>query len=870
MTSDLAFFDQPHHQALELLSARALARGDVPTAFRLSDRRCRIAPLPGPECYVLRGDALFRMGNRQAALADIARAIEIAPNDIVANRRMLAWCDGPHQNGAALVLIAGDHDAETLRQAIGVLRRTGKVAFATARHIGDTVRGWAAWPCDGAAELAIADECSVVTSILQPDPSHPLVGAVANAADFSLPVPPSDRAQLIVVSFEGETLASTWTSGKVPGSAAAQTRIDVASSIRMPRQLGNAVSDFPATVIVPVYADFEATKACIDSLLRQPLASMRFRIIVVNDASPDARICAYLVRVAQEHRIRLLTNERNLGFVGSVNRAMIEVADGDIVVLNADTIVPYRFIERLAASARSAPDIGTVTPLSNNGEFTSFPIPNRQNPLPTYQEIATIDRVAAEVNAGRIVDIPNGIGFCLYVTRACLNAVGFLSNDYHRGYLEDVDFCLRARELGFRNVCAPAVYVGHAGSRSFGAEKRSLVVRNLVIAERRFPQYRAECAAFVALDPLQASRQAIERASPPRLWKPYLLVTGEGAIAAVAGERARKLLSEGRSALVLTLCRRPAGMTVKVVAPSAVAPQSIAFDLTMPSESVALFEYLRAVKPCRIEYIDPAIVPPPLFDAFLGLGIAFDIVVATAGFLGNVGMSSLGATGRLRPCAQDGQHRAVGDLKARYAAAIHRDYLLQLREKADRLLAPGPQAVAFAGQHLPPRDMTRLEILELRHAADRQRETHSSPRYGLRHRLGMIPVGSCVNEQRLIRGIASRLKKLYPVASVVVMGRTLDDMGLMRFRDTFVTGSVDASELGHLCRAYELGSLFVSLTAPLFGHPLQSFAESSGLPVAFFDWSKGRYLPRPEDLLLDPLGSMDEVVEALVHWMGAN
>jgi GT2 family glycosyltransferase len=90
------------------------------------------------------------------------------------------------------------------------------------------------------------------------------------------------------------------------------------------------------------------------------------------------------------------------------------------------------------------------------------------------------------------------------VTRACLDAVGVLSSRYDRGYLEDVDFCLRAREHGFRNVCAPSVYVGHAGSRSFGSGKRSLVVRNLAIIERRFPNYRAECAAFVALDPLRA------------------------------------------------------------------------------------------------------------------------------------------------------------------------------------------------------------------------------------------------------------------------------------------------------------------------------------------------------------------------------
>src|SRR5215213_8757674 len=104
--------------------------------------------------------------------------------------------------------------------------------------------------------------------------------------------------------------------------------------------------------------------------------------------------------------------------------------------------------------------------------------------------------------------------------------------------MEDVDFCLRAREKGFRNVCAPFVYVGHVGLRSFAKEKRSLVVRNLAVTERRFPDYRTQCAAFIALDPLRPFRQSVERAMGHACGAD-LLVTGEGAVAAVVAERAR-------------------------------------------------------------------------------------------------------------------------------------------------------------------------------------------------------------------------------------------------------------------------------------------------------------------------------------------
>ena len=138
-----------------------------------------------------------------------------------------------------------------------------------------------------------------------------------------------------------------------------------------------------------------------------------------------------------------------------------------------------------------------------------------------------MDDAARVANGGGAIVLPTGIGFCLYIRRACIDAVGPLSDLYTRGYYEDVEFCLRARETGFRNVCATGVFVGHAGARSFLGEKRSLVVRNLVVLEARFPEHRLECAAFLKADPLapalaQGSRSVLypmepsSSSSPPR------------------------------------------------------------------------------------------------------------------------------------------------------------------------------------------------------------------------------------------------------------------------------------------------------------------------------------------------------------------
>ena len=840
---------EPHHQTLELLSARALASGDIASAFAFADRRCRIPPLAEPHCFILRADALYRMGERELAVRDIERAIEIAPDEIAPNRRLLAWAERGKRQDAALRLIARDRDPDSLRRALSILREGGQRASASARLVGDTIHGWAAWPRTGSLEIIVADGTNTAAYELQAHPSHPLA-TVGCAADFALPLLESDSPQLITVSCGGETLVSIRHAGAEAGRQ--QRGQDDGWPRPGFRSVPEVSATCAATIVVPIYADFAATKACIESLLAQPAALQPPRVILVNDASPDADINHYLASLREDRRIEILVNERNLGFVGAVNRALSEVRHGDILLLNADTIVPPGFVDRLAGVAHSAPQIGTVTPLSNNGEFTSFPVPNTHNPLPSLADIIAIDHVAAKVNADRIVDIPNGIGFCLFVTRACLDAVGFLSNRYDRGYLEDVDFCLRARERRFPgNVCAPSIYVGHAGSRSFGSEKRSLVVRNLAIAERRFPTYRSECAAFVTLDPLRTARQAIERATPSCDGEPLLLVTGDGAVAAVAHERARQIEAHGQRVLVLTFRGTSGGGIAKVTGASGAVPQSMTFEVSVADEVAALMAYLRATMPIRLEIADPAAIPPVLLDKLMALGLPYDILIADAGLLADETAPCRGRRTSVR------QPRRTGT--ARFA-------LRELTAGADHFLAPCGHAEAFATRWRPNGASARLERIYSHTGPKPARDERPSD--GLRRRLGIIPIESGLHELQFIRDLAGRFRTKYPERTIVVLGDLPDDVRLMRIGNTLVTGSIGIGELIEAYRTHGVGGLLIGVTRPLFGHPLQSFALSCGMPVAYFDWSGGAHRARHGDLLLDPGAPTDALVDALTAWQG--
>jgi len=247
---------------------------------------------------------------------------------------MLDWGDAEQQQDAALALVACDADLRVLGKAIGVLRARGRKSFGRVTVLDATVEGWAAWEGDAPLAVSIACDADSVTRFVNADPFHRLSMHHRRAAGFSLARPRSREPQLISLAVGDDRFYSL----RVPANDAAGA----------PSEGTSVAADGRVTVIVPFYADYEATRACLDSLLPQ-LEGTPHRAILVNDATPDARVARLLARAGAMPAVQLLRNESNLGFVGSVNRALALVESGDVIFLNSDTITPPGFIDHLAA-----------------------------------------------------------------------------------------------------------------------------------------------------------------------------------------------------------------------------------------------------------------------------------------------------------------------------------------------------------------------------------------------------------------------------------------------------------------------------------------------------------------------------------------
>ena len=541
------------------------------------------------------------------------------------------------------------------------------------------------------------------------------------------------------------------------------------------------------TVVVPIFGGREATRGCLAALSAQR-CSRPIDVVLIDDASPDDGLAEDVRRTASDRGWTSLRNPTNLGFAASVNSAVRIAKGADLLLLNADAILPPDGIDRLLLAAEG-PEVGTVVPFSNDGGFTSFPRMRISNPVPDEVEAYRID-AACRAASHSPIDIPAGTAFCMLVTGACWDAVGGLDLDYRRGYFEDVDFCLRAKRRGFRNVLAPDVYVRHLGGQSFGGLKRSLVADNSHLLIERFPDYDAEWMPFVEADILRGVRGCIERRLPPL--GPVRLIAGQG-----ASLLATRL---GPACGVSTLCLSSDRERVDHVRGAfGEGPASLSFGR---DDGGAYGAYLRSLRMVELILADPSEAMLDDLEAALSDTIPVTLILT--------GPRALQSSRSQRRLVRRARLSAI-DAMGRSALGLPTAALPE-----PSAVGRGPVRVAALAPKLS------IAAAQLIHAFDRR----------LRPRGG----------------------------EVIVFGAGLGNGASPR-----ATGAMDEAEYPVALVHRAVTHAFVPDAETPFA-VVERLRTSSGVPVAFHDWSSGRHPVAAGDLALAEGCDREEHLASLEAW----
>jgi len=334
---------------------------------------------------------------------------------------------------------------------------------------------------------------------LDEQPYARLQADASGAAELALPLAPNGRERIhlqlragtaqsatVALQFGRAGLARAGTL-LPPAPLAVQDQVDVAArAAELQREVA---------IVVPVYNAPGAVAACLDSVLAQTRGPAR--LIVIDDASSDAAISPLLARYAGRRGVTLLRNERNLGFTATANRGIEAAGRADVVLLNADTEVAAHWLSGLRRAAWAAADTASATAVSDNAGAFSVPELEQHNPFPNNWTFAQAALAVRQIAGSAYPRLPTGNGFCLYLRREALDAVGLLdAQAFAQGYGEENDWCQRAEAAGWRHVIAGDVLVRHARSQSFGDERRlRLGEAGMAVLRARWPRYEAEVGA---------------------------------------------------------------------------------------------------------------------------------------------------------------------------------------------------------------------------------------------------------------------------------------------------------------------------------------------------------------------------------------
>jgi len=262
-------------------------------------------------------------------------------------------------------------------------------------------------------------------------------------------------------------------------------------------------------VIIPVYNGINIVKRCIDSVIASQADNQSdIEIVVIYDCSGEVGLEELLSNYLTRGEITLYQNSENLGFVKTVNKGFEYTANRDCIILNSDTEVYGDWADRLIKIANDFDCVGSITPFTNNGEICSFPKLCVDNVLPSHVDLALLDQSFSKNTVGEI-QMPTGVGFCMYISRDALDCVGFFDEEaFGRGYGEENDLCQRFVAAGYKNLLAENVFVFHSGGESFGAEKSSLIEAAVKKVDERYPSYLPEVYGFIEKDQPRSSRVA--------------------------------------------------------------------------------------------------------------------------------------------------------------------------------------------------------------------------------------------------------------------------------------------------------------------------------------------------------------------------
>ncbi len=198
-----------------------------------------------------------------------------------------------------------------------------------------------------------------------------------------------------------------------------------------------------------------------------------YEIIVVDNASSDGSAAM----VETDHPgVRLLANDENVGYSRAVNQAIRAAGGRYILILNPDIEVTSGAIDALCHHMEESPETGIAGGKLLNPDgtlqyscrtfYTFRTLLHRRTPIGKLFPKSTVvrDHLMMDWDHDTVREVDWMLGACMMVRREAILEVGLMDERFFM-YFEDVDWCYRMKQHGWRVVYVPGAEMRHVHRR---------------------------------------------------------------------------------------------------------------------------------------------------------------------------------------------------------------------------------------------------------------------------------------------------------------------------------------------------------------------------------------------------------------------
>lgn len=225
------------------------------------------------------------------------------------------------------------------------------------------------------------------------------------------------------------------------------------------------------SLIIPTRDRVELLRVCVNSILEKTEYA-NYEIIIVDNQSTDSVTHAYFDSLQGNVKVRILAYDAPFNF-SEMNNAAVAATQGDIIgLINNDIeVIHGEWLTEMVSHA-VRPEIGAV------GAMLYYPNDTIQHAgifigiggVAGHANVGLPRRSLGQMSRARLVQNLSAVtAACLLIRRDTFETVGGLDARLQVAF-NDVDFCLRVREKGFRNLWTPYAELYHHESASRGYE----------------------------------------------------------------------------------------------------------------------------------------------------------------------------------------------------------------------------------------------------------------------------------------------------------------------------------------------------------------------------------------------------------------